>query len=69
MKKMMELLELQEAIEYQRNRVGTMIEAGIDDEDFMRENRRLDQLIDEYIELEKQEKQEKRLLVFGELKN
>ena len=33
-----------------------MVYAGMYSEDFMRENRRLDQLINEYIELEDREK-------------
>ncbi len=54
---MREMLKLQEEIERQRNRVNAMIEHGTDDEGFIRANHRLDQLIEEYIELEIQEKQ------------
>ena len=53
---MREMLELQEAIERQRSRVNAMIEYGTDDEDFIRENIKLDRLIERYIELEEQEK-------------
>lgn len=52
---MREMLELQEAIERQRSRVNAMIEYGSDDEDFIRENRKLDRLIEKYIELEDQQ--------------
>lgn len=56
MKKMLSLHELEKAIECQRSRVDAMVYAGMYSEDFMRENRRLDQLINEYIELEDREK-------------
>ena len=49
---MREMLKLQEAIERQRSRVDAMIEHGMDDEAFIRANQKLDQLIEEYIELE-----------------
>ncbi len=49
---MRELLRLQEAIERQRSRVNAMVENGMDTEAFIKENRKLDQLIEEYIELE-----------------
>lgn len=51
---MRELLEKQEEIELQRSLVNMMIEDGneIQDEEFIRANRKLDQLIEEYIELE-----------------
>ena len=49
---MKELLKLQETIERQRNMVNAMIELGTDDEAFVRANHKLDQLIEEYIELE-----------------
>ncbi len=49
---MREILKLQEAIERQRSRVDAMIEHGMDDEAFIRANQKLDQLIEEYIELE-----------------
>ena len=44
----------QEEIELQRSLVNMMIEDGneIQDEEFIRANRKLDQLIEEYIELE-----------------
>lgn len=54
---MKEKLELQEAIERQRSRVNAMIEYGTDNEDFIIENRKLDRLIEQYIELEIQEEQ------------
>ena len=57
MEKMLSLHELEKAIECQRSRVDAMVYAGMMySEDFMRENRRLDQLINEYIELEDREK-------------
>lgn len=46
------MLELQEAIEYQRSRVDAMVEYGMEDEEFIRANQELDRLIEEYIELE-----------------
>ena len=46
------LFRSQEAIERQRSRVDAMIEHGMDDEAFIRANQKLDQLIEEYIELE-----------------
>ena len=49
---MREMLKLQEAIERQRSRVDAMIEHGMDDEACIRANQKLDQLIEEYIELE-----------------
>ena len=49
---MKEIIKLQEAIERQRNVVNAMIEFGTDDEAFVRANHKLDQLIEEYIELE-----------------
>lgn len=55
MEKKMELMELEEAIERQRRRVDAMIDTEAEAEDFMRENRRLDQLIAEYIELDNSE--------------
>ena len=54
---MREILELQEAIERQRSLVNAMIEYGTDDENFIRENHKLDRLIEMYIELEVQEDQ------------
>lgn len=51
---MREMLELQEAIEYQRSRVDAMVEHGMDDEAFIMANQKLDQLIEEYIDLEVQ---------------
>ena len=42
---MREMLELQEAIERQRSLVNAMIEYGTDDENFIRENHKLDRLI------------------------
>ena len=56
---MREMLKLQEAIERQRSRVDAMIENGMEDADFIRANRKLDQLIEEYIELEIQMAYEK----------
>lgn len=53
---MREILELQEAIERQRSRVNAMIENGTDDEELIRENIKLDRLIEMYIEMEEQEK-------------
>ena len=49
---MREMLKLQEAIECQRSRVDKRIRYGMDDEAFIRANQKLDQLIEEYIELE-----------------
>ena len=49
---MEEMRKLQEAIERQRSRVNALIEHGTDNETFVRENHKLDQLIEEYIELE-----------------
>lgn len=49
---MREMLKLQEAIECQRSRVDAMILQGMDDEAFIMANQKLDQLIEEYIELE-----------------
>lgn len=54
---MREMLELQKTIERQRSRVNALIEHGTDDEEFIRANRKLDQLIEQYIELEIREKQ------------
>ena len=51
---MKEIIKLQEAIERRRNVVNAMIEFGTDDEAFVRANHKLDQLIEEYIELEVQ---------------
>lgn len=56
---MREMLELQEAIERQRSRVDAMVEHGTDDEAFVRANRKLDLLIEEYIELKIQMSYEK----------
>lgn len=53
---MRERLELQEAIERQRSRVNAMIEQGTDFEELMIENRKLDRLVIEYMELERSEK-------------
>lgn len=51
---MRELLEKQEAIERQRRKLNAMLEEGkgIQDEEFIRENRKLDRLIEDYIDLE-----------------
>lgn len=54
---MREMVELLEEIARQRYRVDNLCVRGMTDEDFVRENRRLDLLIEEYIELEIQEKQ------------
>lgn len=51
---MWEMLELQEAIELQRGYVDALIEHGMDNEAFILANRKLDQLIEEYIDLEVQ---------------
>ena len=51
---MREMLKLQETIEQKRSRVDAMIEHGMDDEAFMRENRELDLLIEKYIDLKRQ---------------
>lgn len=51
---MREMLKLQEAIECQRSRVNAMIEHGMDNEAFMMANRKLDLLIEKYIDLELQ---------------
>ncbi len=58
---MREMLKLQEAIELQRSKVDAMIEHGTDDEAFIRANRELDLLIEEYIDLEMQMAYEKEL--------
>lgn len=56
---MREMLELLEAIERQRSRVNAMIEYyGTDDENVIRENYKLDRLIERYYELEAQEEEE-----------
>ncbi len=57
---MREMLKLQEAIEAQRSYVDAMIEQGMDEEAFFRANRKLDQLIEEYIELEIQMEYQKK---------
>lgn len=54
---MNDILELQETIERQRSRVNAMIEHGIDEEEFFYENCKLDRLIEQYIELEEEQKQ------------
>ncbi len=62
---MREMLELQEAIERQRSLVNAMIEYGTDDENFIRENHKLDRLIEMYyIALE--EVQKGRVLAYQE---
>lgn len=53
---MSDILKLQEAIEHQRSIVNELIAKGTDDEEFIRANRKLDRLIEEYIEFEIQAK-------------
>lgn len=55
---MSDFFEIQEAIERQRNRVDAMILNGIDDETFYRENVKLDRLLEIYIDLFQQQKEE-----------